>query len=136
MPYNVIVEANRIPGRFAFQSLPRFTICNCGQSALHVWTYVPLFASTTAAAHGWRFAMATKKCIGCGKPKYQWSKSRRGTSPFYQYCSDKCKREHARKIAADRLPDYRLRCEVMKRDGYECRYCGEKAEQIDHVIPY
>jgi len=24
---------------------------------------------------------------------------------------------------------------ILKRDGYRCRYCGDNAETVDHVIP-
>ena len=28
-----------------------------------------------------------------------------------------------------------LHAEILKRDGYRCRYCGRKAHQVDHVRP-
>jgi 5-methylcytosine-specific restriction endonuclease McrA len=28
-----------------------------------------------------------------------------------------------------------VRIQIMKRDGYRCRYCGQFAEHIDHVTP-
>ena len=29
----------------------------------------------------------------------------------------------------------KLRLQILKRDGYECAYCGGHANSVDHVIP-
>jgi 5-methylcytosine-specific restriction endonuclease McrA len=28
-----------------------------------------------------------------------------------------------------------LRLTILARDGYECRYCGNTADTVDHIIP-
>jgi 5-methylcytosine-specific restriction endonuclease McrA len=38
-----------------------------------------------------------------------------------------------RELGTQRWKDQRLR--VLKRDGYICAYCGQEANQVDHVIP-
>ena len=38
-----------------------------------------------------------------------------------------------RELGTQKWKDQRLR--VLKRDGYICAYCGEEANQVDHVIP-
>ncbi len=37
-----------------------------------------------------------------------------------------------RELGTQRWKDQRLR--VLKRDGYICAYCGQEADQVDHVI--
>ena len=29
----------------------------------------------------------------------------------------------------------RMRLKVLSRDGYECAYCGQAADSVDHVVP-
>ena len=38
-----------------------------------------------------------------------------------------------RELGLQKWKDQRLR--VLKRDGYICAYCGQEADQVDHVIP-
>ena len=28
-----------------------------------------------------------------------------------------------------------MRLKVLSRDGYECAYCGQAADSVDHVVP-
>ena len=30
---------------------------------------------------------------------------------------------------------HKLRATILKRDGYECAYCGSHANSVDHIIP-
>jgi len=30
---------------------------------------------------------------------------------------------------------HKLRTAILKRDGYECAYCGAHANSVDHIIP-
>ena len=38
-----------------------------------------------------------------------------------------------RELGLQKWKDQRIR--VLKRDGYICAYCGQEADQVDHVIP-
>lgn len=90
-----------------------------------------------------------KKCKGCGKPSSKWKKKRVHNGLFHRskkyhyeiissgdYCSLRCKREHYAKIYR-RVPiSKETRNRILRRDGYKCRYCGDRATDIDHVFPY
>lgn len=30
---------------------------------------------------------------------------------------------------------YKVRAKALKRDGYTCQYCGDKATTADHIVP-
>ncbi len=81
-------------------------------------------------------------CRWCGKTRRYWPKDRKDNFSFRE-CSDKChsnwrrkRKEELQSAHKDRMPDQELRKIVMKRDHWTCRYCGDKAEEIDHVIPF
>lgn len=72
----------------------------------------------------------TRKCKGCGKT---FKKVEQGIHRAKkEYCTDECQKKHA----LHRLPlDAAIRKYIFSRDRDQCRYCGERAECIDHVIP-
>lgn len=86
----------------------------------------------------YRYYSGVSKCLGCGKYRSRWPQERKENGQVF-YCSDQCKREYKIKKQAERIDrtlDPFMRRAIMKRDNWTCRYCGEKAEHIDHVIPY
>lgn len=72
----------------------------------------------------------TRKCKGCGKT---FKKAERGIHRAKkEYCTDECQK----KYTPHRLPlDAATRKYILARDHNQCRYCGDRAECIDHVMP-
>lgn len=72
----------------------------------------------------------TRKCKGCGK-----TFKRREIYPSRakkEYCSNECHKKYIPR----RIPfDSSIRKYIFSRDHDRCRYCGERAECIDHVNP-
>jgi hypothetical protein len=74
-----------------------------------------------------------KRCLGCGKPRKEWS-AKRSYTPNSKYCTNACRLANA---GSKRIPlDRELYSRIMGRDRHTCQYCGNAAEEIDHVIPY
>ena len=61
--------------------------------------------------------------------------------PQKKYCSDKCKSENDKlRYEKENTNYYRLRFQILERDGFRCQYCGLTAKdgiklQIDHINP-
>jgi len=67
--------------------------------------------------------MPNKICLDCG-------------APIPMGRATRCK-AHARPRRIVAGTAWRsVRAKVLKRDGYRCRYCGEKATSVDHVLPH
>ena len=76
--------------------------------------------------------MITIKCHACNKE----FTAERGTR---KYCSDACRyRSKQRAQGRVRVPDA-MRWSILKRDGFACRYCGQRPPlvwlRVDHVTP-
>ncbi len=55
------------------------------------------------------------------------------------YCSDECRYRHKQRAQGRiRVPDA-MRWSILKRDGFACRYCGQRPPlvwlRVDHVQP-
>lgn len=64
-------------------------------------------------------------CQGCGKLIVRIDQRK--------YCSEECHRKSVIARVSITLAVYRL---VYKRDDYLCQYCGDRAEHLDHIVPY
>ena len=68
-------------------------------------------------------AVSCKYCASCGKFFVIHNERQR-------FCSEECRKKKGR------MPWPKgLREKVMIRDEHTCRYCGDRAEHVDHVIP-
>ena len=146
----------------AFRSCAAFTNLFCGQSAPFYRTCVLAARVVTAASRKGRFAiMSTMICQHCGNSfsgkdtrfsccswecfdahfmKIPYSKKIKcavcgkqivkcGTR---KYCSDACRQSLSRRCG---IP-YSTKDRIYRRDNWKCVYCGERADCIDHVIPF
>jgi 5-methylcytosine-specific restriction endonuclease McrA len=65
-------------------------------------------------------------CLGCGKPIVTKNLSRK-------YCSEQCHRNSIERRVPIPAATYKF---VYERDDYTCQYCGDRAEHLDHILPF
>jgi len=80
----------------------------------------------------------TIKCANCGEIFYTKSKVK-------IYCSIDCRRKSERErsynnYSSNHTPSFSIRFDVLLRDKFTCRYCGQSVDdgvklEIDHIIP-
>lgn len=72
--------------------------------------------------------MAGRLCLGCGQIIGGGTRCRR--------CLAVKGAEANRRGSSLHTPSWRaVRSAVLERDGYVCRFCGQPANTVDHVVP-
>ena len=107
-----------------FVSKPNYCL-HCGQ-LITIKVYGPVCSTECLDAHYLNSPHAEKiKCAGCGKAIVALASRK--------YCTSECRDKHSVK----RIPIASgQRKRILDRDGGVCRYCGDPAEHLDHVLPW